>query len=72
MRWDLRSTVEWSWRSSQWSVHDEPVREEGVEQEGRLVAGGAMPGSLMVNGIEMTETARASSSLRLLWHQHFW
>ena len=39
-------------------VHDEPVREDGVEQEGRLVAGGAMPGSLMVNGIELTPESK--------------
>ena len=39
-------------------AHDEPVREESIEQEGRLVAGGAMPGSLMVNGIELTQESK--------------
>ena len=39
-------------------LHDEPVREDGAEQEGRLVAGGAMPGSLMVNGIELTPESK--------------
>ena len=32
-------------------LHDEPVREDGAEQEGRLVAGGAMPGSLLSMGL---------------------
>ena len=41
-------------------VHDEPLREEGEEQEARLVAGGAMPGSLLVNGIELTQESRLS------------
>ena len=39
-------------------VHDEPLREEGEEQEARLVVGGAMPGSLLVNGVELTPESR--------------
>lgn len=39
-------------------AHDEPFRIEGEEQEARLVAGGAMPGSLLVNGIELTPETR--------------